>query len=435
MSQSQPQPVITDSSDDSLLTYPWSALDPELATKLDPAIPGLAELLVREISTHVPQYTGRRSESFWNAIRLGVEQSLREFLMLLGQSRGPDQRSRDIVRGLGRNEYEAGRTLDALQMAYRIGSRHAWRSFSQVAAKEDLSATEIALFAEAIFAYTDELAAESVAGYAESQASAASEQERLRGLLMSALTGLAQDDAVIRRTATAVGWPLPEKIRAVSTSGGELRSLSRGLGSDSLAAPGDGDELVVLWPDPDGPGRESRLEVALARFGRPVALGPVVPLALAARSLRGARTTLALGVRGVLGTGPWRWDDHLTAIGLSQGDEPLLELAEQLIAPLREESEGSRARLLATLEAVLDAGGNHGAAAHALGVHVQTIRYRLGRLRELLGPVLDDPARRFELHVALRARGLSRPPVASSLPNRRKDDGAAGADGRARPDA
>ena len=404
----------------ALPTYPWSVLPPELAVQLAPVIPGLADLLVREISTHVPVYTGRTSEAFWSGIRQGVEQSLREFLELLGTSRGPNERLRAIVRGLGRNEHESGRTLDALQMAYRMGARHSWRTFAEIAGQEGLTTDQITAFAESIFAFVDELAAESVAGYAESQAAAASEQERMRSLLLEALTGPAQDPSVVRRAAVSVGWVLPDRIQAVTTTGGDLRSVSRGFGNEALVAPGEGDELVVIWPDPEGPGREARLTSALARFDRPTAIGPAVPLSFAARSLRGARSTLSLGVRGVLGDGPWRWDENLTAIGLSQAEEPLLELAEQLIAPLRDESEGSRMRLLATLEAVLDAGGNHGAAAHVLGVHVQTIRYRLGRLRELLGPVLDDPARRFELHVALRARALTRGPGGISLPDRRK---------------
>ena len=42
--------------------------------------------------------------------------------------------------------------------------------------------------------------------------------------------------------------------------------------------------------------------------------------------------------------------------------------------------------------------GNAAAMARALGVHAQTARYRLSRLRELLGDALDDP------DGALRAR-------------------------------
>jgi len=40
--------------------------------------------------------------------------------------------------------------------------------------------------------------------------------------------------------------------------------------------------------------------------------------------------------------------------------------------------------------------------AERLGVHPQTARYRLGRLRELFGAELDDPEARFWLALALR---------------------------------
>ena len=40
--------------------------------------------------------------------------------------------------------------------------------------------------------------------------------------------------------------------------------------------------------------------------------------------------------------------------------------------------------------------------AAELHVHPQTARYRVARLRELLGAQLDDPEARFELELALR---------------------------------
>ena len=43
-------------------------------------------------------------------------------------------------------------------------------------------------------------------------------------------------------------------------------------------------------------------------------------------------------------------------------------------------------------------------AADELGVHPQTVRYRLNRLRELFGAALEDPDARFELELVLRAR-------------------------------
>jgi DNA-binding PucR family transcriptional regulator len=40
-------------------------------------------------------------------------------------------------------------------------------------------------------------------------------------------------------------------------------------------------------------------------------------------------------------------------------------------------------------------------------VHVQTVRYRVGRLRDVLGDALDDPEARLELALALRVGGGS----------------------------
>ena len=49
--------------------------------------------------------------------------------------------------------------------------------------------------------------------------------------------------------------------------------------------------------------------------------------------------------------------------------------------------------------------GNAAEMARAMHVHPQTARYRLARLRELLGDQLDDPDARLELELALRASG------------------------------
>ena len=43
--------------------------------------------------------------------------------------------------------------------------------------------------------------------------------------------------------------------------------------------------------------------------------------------------------------------------------------------------------------------------AAELHVHPQTVRYRILKLRELLGDAIDTPGMRFELELALRARG------------------------------
>ncbi|MFE9624630.1 PucR family transcriptional regulator [Streptomyces sp. NPDC006527] len=63
--------------------------------------------------------------------------------------------------------------------------------------------------------------------------------------------------------------------------------------------------------------------------------------------------------------------------------------------------------LVRTLAAYLDAGGDVPAAARRLVVHPNTLRYRLGRLRERHGVDLDDPDTRLLLILAARLSGSS----------------------------
>ena len=60
-----------------------------------------------------------------------------------------------------------------------------------------------------------------------------------------------------------------------------------------------------------------------------------------------------------------------------------------------------------TLEAYLDAGGGHLAAAKSVEVHPNTVKYRIEKIRTILGsPSLTDPVRRLGLHVALKGYRL-----------------------------
>lgn len=58
--------------------------------------------------------------------------------------------------------------------------------------------------------------------------------------------------------------------------------------------------------------------------------------------------------------------------------------------------------LVATLRAYLDAGGSGPAASEALHIHRTMLYYRLGRITELTGLDLADPATRLSLHLATR---------------------------------
>jgi purine catabolism regulator len=64
--------------------------------------------------------------------------------------------------------------------------------------------------------------------------------------------------------------------------------------------------------------------------------------------------------------------------------------------------------LVATLETFL-ATRNAALAARRLYLHYNTLKNRLAKIEEIIGPYLDDPDRCLSLALALRLRGLPSP--------------------------
>ncbi|MFJ9850060.1 helix-turn-helix domain-containing protein [Streptomyces sp. NPDC101150] len=66
----------------------------------------------------------------------------------------------------------------------------------------------------------------------------------------------------------------------------------------------------------------------------------------------------------------------------------------------------AHAELARTAEAFLDCAGQAGRTAQVLGIHRQTLYYRLGRVKKLTGLDLDEGQDRLLLHMALKAARL-----------------------------
>jgi DNA-binding PucR family transcriptional regulator len=81
----------------------------------------------------------------------------------------------------------------------------------------------------------------------------------------------------------------------------------------------------------------------------------------------------------------------------------MADLVAEWLGPLLAHDGQRRQRLLPTLAAYLDAGAAQQTTADALGVHVSTLKYRLGRIAEVTGRDLSAPDVRFQLQVALAA--------------------------------
>ncbi|EMD28213.1 regulatory protein [Amycolatopsis azurea DSM 43854] len=124
----------------------------------------------------------------------------------------------------------------------------------------------------------------------------------------------------------------------------------------------------------------------------------------AAESLRWARRTLELVRREVIEDGPLvHWSDHLTTHWLFADEVLTTALVTRSLAPIADLPSNERTKLAETLDAMLSARGGAPEIANNLGVHPQTVRNRLRRLRVLFGSRLDDPQARLDLRIALRA--------------------------------
>jgi DNA-binding PucR family transcriptional regulator len=176
-------------------------------------------------------------------------------------------------------------------------------------------------------------------------------------------------------------------------------------GDHVVLGPSEG-EFVGAMLDPDGPGRRRALAAAAERAASQLALGPAVPVARARSSLARARALLALVRAGLVECGPLaETEQHDIALLLSAEPRLASDVAARRLAPLDAvRGERTRGNLALTLHAWLRSPGQRKTIAHALGVHPQTVGYRMARLRELFGAALDDPDRRFELELALRVR-------------------------------
>ncbi len=387
----------------SLETEPWRGLPAEVAELLEPELPAITEEILATIAREVPAYARPLEGSFGRGIRTGVSEALSQFVSLIrdpGAGRDP---GRGVYVALGRGELSQGRTLDALQSAYRIGARVAWRRISRAARAARLDPEATSLLAEAIFAYIDELSADSVEGYTQAQREREGErQRRRRELAALLLREPPAEEADLRAAAQAAGWRVPRSLAALACPEPELGRLARRLPADALTTSFEATGCALIG-DPAGPGRVAEIERA-AR-GISAALGPAGQRSELAGSWSRARAALRAAEAGALpAAGLLRAEEHLPELLLFENRALIEEIAARRLAAFGELTPKGRARLEETALAYVQHGGNAAAMAPTLHVHPQTARYRIARLRELLGDALDDPDARFELELVLRSR-------------------------------
>jgi sugar diacid utilization regulator len=89
-----------------------------------------------------------------------------------------------------------------------------------------------------------------------------------------------------------------------------------------------------------------------------------------------------------------------------QSPDALRRFVDELLGPLLQYAQSRDTPLLETLEALSSARWVRRAAARQLGIHINSMTYRVERIESLTGLSLDDPETRVAISIALRARAM-----------------------------
>ncbi|SDJ60867.1 PucR family transcriptional regulator [Streptomyces indicus] len=192
--------------------------------------------------------------------------------------------------------------------------------------------------------------------------------------------------------------------------------------SDRIAVAHTGDEAIALVPLPavapeDGPEPSLLADSLLATVREPLAAGlsddgrltlGVSASVHSADGLRGAleearhaRRVAAARPGTVCAAGHQELASHVLLLPFVP-DDVRRAFTARLLDPLRDYDRRHRAELIPTLEAFLDCDGSWTRCASRLHLHVNTLRYRVGRIEQLTGRDLSRLEDKLDFFLALR---------------------------------
>ncbi len=256
---------------------------------------------------------------------------------------------------------------------------------------------------DSLLRYSREVAFAAAQIYASAAESRGAWDARLESLVVHALVRGEADDTLQSRAAE-LGWEqVPDVAVVVGTTpqrtsaeaAEAIRTTAARHGLEVLIAVQRNRLIVVLGRVTDS---LANAAVLLGQFGPgPVVVGPLVPhLFAAGRSARSALSGLDAAAAWPEAPRPVAADDLLAERALN-GDGPARRLLiDRVYRPLHE-----HVALLATATAYLDSGGRLEATGRDLFVHPNTVRYRLGRIADLIDLDLARPREAWVVRVAL----------------------------------
>ena len=267
---------------------------------------------------------------------------------------------------------------------------------STTAVRNGIDGEVLVDFAELVFAYIDELSAASVAGHTDETETTGRVRQRL---LERVAAPAARPAPRTRRCSRRPSGPAGRRRRtltAVIVPEAQVRPVLGARRPRTLQASDvpDARRRRRCCCVPDAHGRRRARAAADAGATAASLAGPAVPWLEVRASYERALRARALGIETDT-------EAHLPRLVLHADEAALADLRARALAPLAGLRPATAEKLADTLRAWLLLQGRRDDVAAALFVHPQTVRYRMGQLRELYGDRLEDPDAVLELLIAL----------------------------------
>ena len=348
----------------------------------------LPERIVDLILSEVPLLAEDRRTR--RAVRDAVSVALRGFL-------DGEPGALGHFRALGVARGRSGGTVLPVLRAIQVSADAAWETLQQVARREGLAGYVVADVGSAMSGFLQRLGDAAERGHRE----ASLERISARALLFAVLMGR-YDERPIAEIAEAARWSVPDEVVVlVAELHGVLAGDAPGLGSDVLVHH-DGDRVAVLAAAAQVDG----VRDTVLRWGRQVIVAEAWPVRAteASHGYRWARRALTLARERALEPVDrvLRCADHRLLLWTSADPVLARKVSADLLAPLSAVRPAYRRPFAVTLLRWLETRETALAMAPHLGVHDQTVRYRLRRLSDMFGDQLVDPEQRMGLILALR---------------------------------
>jgi hypothetical protein len=336
------------------------------------------------------------------------------FLEVVDQRRMPTDAQLEVLAAAARERFRQGVPLPSVLRAYRVGGHEMWRCISH-----DLPDLDHCLLADFTLCYINCTSTVAEHAYAAAQDDMLNSRSEATRILLSRLV---QDDfasASERREAIQALGLDPDRPHVAVIIG-----LDYGVASpaeDTLADVLNDVRHVV--PTAVSAALH-RCAIALIPATHSSGVSALLRTAIPQRTPRAGAVTVgigrpAAGDDGILATvreanrarvvGEILFRnltvheyDSLGCYDLFRHDEAVDEFVDGVLADFARHDEHSRGELIRTLLAYFTLGMNRRAAATRLGIHPNTLDYRLRKASEVAGVEVTDPELSFRFQLAVR---------------------------------